>query len=412
MRKTFLPFSPPSIGEEEITEVVDTLRSDWITTGPKVNRFEREFADAVDAPTALAVNSCTAALHLALATLGVGTGDAVLTTPMTFCSTVHVIEHVGARPILVDVEPGTLNLDPAKVRETLAGLRKKTKKNSLRVKAIILVHLYGHPCDMDAFVEIAAEYECALIEDSAHALPAEYKGRKIGSCAGNPAVPVLTCFSFYATKNMTTAEGGMLTGPTHLVDDARVWSLHGMSRDAWNRYSREGNWHYDVDRPGFKYNMTDVQAAMGLHQLKKLNTFHLRRQKIAARYNQAFQEFKELETPTEHGWARHAWHIYALRLHLDRIAISRNQLISEMQARNIGTSVHFIPIHLMAYYREKYGYLPEDFSVAYSQYQRSVSLPCCPRMQEQDVEDVIEAVTELVSDHANTRKTAWAAAGS
>jgi len=412
MRKTFLPFSPPSIGEEEIAEVIDTLRSDWITTGPKVKRFEQEFAEAVNAPRALAVNSCTAALHLALATLGIGPGDAVITTPMTFCSTVHVIEHVGARPILVDVELGTLNLDPVKVRETLANLRKNSGKNCPRAKAIILVHLYGHPCDMDAFLQIAAEYECALIEDSAHALPAEYKGRKIGSFAGDPAVPVLTCFSFYVTKNMTTAEGGMLTGPTHLVDDARVWSLHGMSRDAWNRYSREGAWHYDVDRPGFKYNMTDIQAAIGLHQLKKLTVFHLRRGEIAACYNQAFQEFEELQTPTEHGWAEHAWHLYALRLHLDRMDISRDRFISEMQARNIGTSVHFIPIHLLSYYREKYGYLPGDFPVAYAQYQRSVSLPCCPRMQDQDVADVIDAITELVSGHSNARKMTRAAVGS
>jgi dTDP-4-amino-4,6-dideoxygalactose transaminase len=412
MRKTFLPFSPPSIGEEEIAEVVDTLKSDWITTGPKVKRFEQEFAGAMNASAALAVNSCTAALHVALATLGIGPGDAVITTPMTFCSTVHVIEHVGARPILVDVEPGTLNLDPVKVREALAHLRNKSEENSPRVKAIIPVHLYGHPCDMDAFIEIASEFRCALIEDAAHALPAEYKGRRIGSFAGDAPVPVLTCFSFYATKNMTTAEGGMLTGPSNLLDEACIWSLHGMSRDAWNRYSREGAWHYNVDRPGFKYNMTDVQAALGLHQLRKLEAFHARRQEIAARYNQAFQEFEELETPTEQEWADHAWHLYALRLNLERLSISRNQFISEMQARNIGTSVHFIPVHLFSYYREKYGYSPEDFPVAYSQYQRTVSLPCCPRMQDQDVEDVIDAVTELVSGYATIRKMERAAAGS
>lgn len=409
MRKTFLAFSPPSIGEEEIAEVADTLRSDWITTGPKVKRFEQEFAAAVNSPSALAVNSCTAALHVALATLGIGPGDAVITTPMTFCSTVHVVEHTGARPILVDVEPGTLNLDPAKVRETLARLK---KENGRRAKAIVPVHLYGHACDMDALLALASEYGCAVIEDAAHALPAEYKSQKIGSLGARANVPVLTCFSFYATKNMTTAEGGMLTGNSDQIEDARLWSLHGMSRNAWKRYGREGSWHYDVDRPGFKYNMTDMQAALGLHQLKKLADFHARRRQIAARYNQAFAEYGELETPTERDWAGHAWHLYVLRLQLERLAISRDRFISEMQARNIGTSVHFIPIHLLSYYRDKYGYAPEDFPVAYSQYQRIVSLPCCPRLQEQDVEDVIKAVTDVVRKHALLKQGRHAGAGS
>jgi len=405
MRKTFLPFSPPLIGEEEIAEVVDTLRSDWITTGPKVKRFEQEFAGAVNASAALAVNSCTAALHVALATLGIGPGDAVITTPMTFCSTVHVIEHVGARPILVDVEPGTLNLDPNRVRETLARLRNQSGNNAPRVKAIIPVHLYGHPCDMDALLEIASEYQCAIIEDAAHALPADYKSHKIGSLGVDTAVPVLSCFSFYATKNMTTAEGGMLTGKPGLVDEARIWSLHGMSRDAWQRYGRDGTWHYDVTRPGFKYNMTDIQAALGLHQLRKLEAFHSRRKEIATQYNQAFRQFGELETPTEQEWAGHAWHLYVLRVNPDRLTISRNQFISELLARNIGTSVHFIPVHLHSYYREHYGYAPEDFPVAYAQYQRIISLPCCPRMQEQDVEDVIDAVTQTVGEHTRLRRT-------
>jgi len=405
MRKTFLPFSPSLIGEEEIAEVVDTLRSDWITTGPKVKRFEQEFATAVDAPAALAVNSCTAALHVALASLGIGPGDAVITTPMTFCSTIHVIEQMGARPILVDVEPGTLNLDRNRVRETLALLRNDRGQNAPRVKAILPVHLYGHPCHMDALLELASEYECAIIEDAAHALPAEYKGRKIGSLGSDAVVPVLTCFSFYATKNMTTAEGGMLTGKAELLEEARIWSLHGMSRDAWQRYGSEGTWFYDVTRPGFKYNMTDIQAALGLHQLKKLKAFHRRRQEIAARYNEAFEVFSELETPAERDWAGHAWHLYVLRLNSDQLAISRNQFISELQARNIGTSVHFIPIHLHSYYRQKYGYSPEDFPIAYSHYQRIISLPCCPRMGDEDVEDVISAVTQIVGAHTRRRET-------
>lgn len=399
MRKTFLPFSPPLIGEEEIAEVVDTLRSDWITTGPKVKRFEQEFAAAVSAPAALAVNSCTAALHVALATLKIGPGDAVITTPMTFCSTIHVIEQIGARPILVDVEPETLNLDPQRVRETLEKLngahRTAASVQPGSVKAILPVHLYGHPCDMDALLGLASEYGLAVIEDAAHALPAQYKGQMVGSLGKDSSVPVLTAFSFYATKNMTTAEGGMLTGSAELLDRARPWSLHGMSRDAWKRYGSEGSWHYEVICPGFKYNMTDIQAAMGLHQLRKLPRFHRRRREIAHCYSRAFRDIAELEIPLERAWAGHAWHLYVLRLHLDRTAISRDVFLAEMQRRQIGTSVHFIPVHLHAYYRDKYGYAPQDFPVAYAEYQRMLSLPCSPRMQDQDVQDVIEAVIEV-----------------
>jgi dTDP-4-amino-4,6-dideoxygalactose transaminase len=397
MRKTFLPFSPPLVGEEEIAEVIDTLRSDWITTGPKVKRFEQDFASAVGAPAALALNSCTAALHVALKTLGVGPGDAVITTPMTFCSTVHVIEHVGARPVLVDVDAKTLNLDPARVRAALQEMQSdRTPQPS--VKAIIPVHLYGHPCDMDPLLELASQYGCALIEDAAHALPASYKGRMIGSLT-DTSVPVLTCFSFYATKNMTTAEGGMLTGTADLIDRARIWSLHGMNRDAWKRYSSEGSWHYDIVCPGFKYNMTDIQAALGLHQLRKLPEFHRRRKEIAERYSAAFHTIDELETPAQESWARHAWHLYVLRLRAGQLNISRSQFIAELHKKNIGTSVHFIPIHLHHYYREKYGFAPHDFPVANDAYERMLSLPCSPRMSDTDVEDVIAAVTEIVEKH-------------
>jgi dTDP-4-amino-4,6-dideoxygalactose transaminase len=406
VRKTFLPFSPPLIGEEEIAEVVDTLRSDWITTGPKVKRFEQEFAVAVGAPAALAVNSCTAALHVALATLKIGPGDGVITTPLTFCSTVHVIEHVGARPILVDVEPGTLNLDPQSVRDTLEKLN-GTGQKAGRIKAILPVHLYGHPCDMDALFAIASEYRLAVIEDAAHALPAQYKGQRVGSLGKDSPIPALTAFSFYATKNMTTAEGGMLTGSSELLDRARVWTLHGMSRDAWKRYGSEGSWHYEVVCPGFKYNMTDIQAAMGLHQLRKLPAFHSRRREIAHCYNRAFRDIAELEMPPERAWAGHAWHLYVLRLNLDRIAISRDVFLAEMRRRQIGTSVHFIPVHLHAYYRDKYGYAPQDFPVAYAEYQRMLSLPCSPRMQDQDVQDVIEAVIEVVGKSDYRSKVTW-----
>jgi dTDP-4-amino-4,6-dideoxygalactose transaminase len=327
---------------------------------------------------------------------------------------------MGARPILVDVEPDTLNIDPQKVEEAIEleiGRRRmenrrwKIESGSLpsffhspsSIKAILLVHLYGHPCDMDAITEIAREYKLAIIEDAAHALPAKYKGQYIGGWKTEDEnlnskfrIPKLTCFSFYATKNLTTAEGGMLTGSPEFIDEARIWSLHGMSRDAWKRYSSEGSWYYEVIRPGFKYNMTDIQAAIGLHQLRKLPQFQARRREIVHRYNEAFSQVEELQIPTERPEVEHAWHLYVLRLNVERLNVSRNQFMEELKDRNIGTSVHFIPVHLHPYYRDKYGYKPDDFPVAYREYQRIISLPLYPRMSDQDVEDVIEAVCDVV----------------
>jgi dTDP-4-amino-4,6-dideoxygalactose transaminase len=402
MRDNFLPFSPPLIGEEEIAEVVDTLRSDWITTGPKVRRFEQEFAQEIGAEAALAVSSCTAAMHLALTTLGVGRGDAVIASPMTFCSGVHVIEQVGARPVLVDIEPDTLNLDTAKVAEQVEKMRHGSEDNS-RVKAILPVHLYGHPCEIDQLLDVAREHKLALVEDAAHSLPAKYKGRTVGS-RPTSQVPVLTCFSFYATKNLTTAEGGMLTADPDTIERARVWSLHGMSRDAWNRYGSEGSWFYEVSCPGFKYNMTDIQAAIGLQQLRKLPQLYARRQLIAQRYNHAFSNFEELQLPTERAGVEHAWHLYVLRLNLQQIGISRNQFIEKLRKRNIASSVHFIPVHLHRYYRDKYSYSPESFPIAYREYRRMISLPLYPQMCDQDVDDVIEAVYDTVKkERAKTR---------
>jgi dTDP-4-amino-4,6-dideoxygalactose transaminase/lipopolysaccharide/colanic/teichoic acid biosynthesis glycosyltransferase len=398
MRTQHLPFSRHGIGEEEIAEVVDTLRSDWITTGPKVKRFEREFAQAVEAPAALALSSCTAALHLALISQGIGQSDSVITTPMTFCSGIHAIEQAGARPILVDVEPDTLNIDPAKVIHVIKDQRRLGLGKN--VKAILPVHLYGHPCEMDSLMEIAQHQGLAIIEDAAHAIPAAYRGRPIGAQPPSGAVPVLTCFSFYATKNLTTGEGGMLTGPADAIEEARLWSLHGMSRDAWNRYSAEGTWFYEVVRSGFKYNMTDLQAAIGMHQLRKQSRFRARRAEIASRYNAAFSSLAQLQNPAQRPHLRHAWHLYVLRLHLDRLAISRKQFIEELAVRRIASSVHFIPVHLHPYFRDKYGYQPEDFPVAYGEYQRIISLPLYPGMSDQDVEDVIEAVTLIARKHA------------
>lgn len=396
MRTTFLPFSPPLIGEEEIAEVVDTLRSDWITTGPKVKRFEQEFAAFVGAPDALAVSSCTAALHLALLAFGVGPGDAVLVSPITFCSAVHVIEHVGARPILVDVEAETLNINPEKIEPAIA----QARQLGLNVKAIMPVHLYGHPCDLDRILALARAHDLAVIEDAAHSLPAKYKGKTIGSHCGATGVRVATCFSFYATKNLTTAEGGMLVAGPDVLERARVWALHGMNRDAWNRYGSQGSWFYDVVCPGYKYNLTDLQAALGLVQLRRLSRFHSRRREIAHEYNNAFSQMPEVKLPVERSDSEHAWHLYVLRPDLGSISINRDEFVSELRSRNIGTSVHFIPIHFHQYYREKYGFHGSQFPIASREYERLISLPLSPRMTDSDVADVIAAVREVVSNHS------------
>ena len=384
MRKDFLEFSPPVIGDDEVNAVVETLRSSWITTGPKTKEFEKKFAEKFGAPAALAVNSCTAALHTALVGLGIGPGDEVITTPMTFCSTVNVIEQVGARPVLVDVEPDTLNIDPDKIEDAVTA----------KTKAIMPVHYSGHPVDLDAIYDIAERHNLFVVEDAAHAVSAKYKGRYIGTGG------TVAAFSFYATKNMTTAEGGMLTGTPDFVEKCRIISLHGMSRDAWNRYSKEGSWYYEVLLPGFKYNMTDIQASLGLVQLEKLESFQLRRAEIVAKYNQEFKNYDALEIPVAKAEVEHAWHLYVLKLNLEALRINRNQFIEELKVRNIGTSVHFIPIHLHPYYRDKYGYKPEDFPVAFNNYQRIISLPLHAGLSDNDVQDVIAAVVEIVKKYS------------
>jgi len=387
MRSEFLQFAPPLIGDEEIEEVVRTLREGWITTGPRAKRFESEFAEYVGAPAALALNSATSAMHVALAALGIGEGDEVVTTTMTFTSTVHVIEHQRARPVLVDVEPDTLNIDPERVAAAITP----------RTKAIMPVHLYGHPADMDPIYEIAQRHGVAVIEDAAHSFPARYRGRLIGAPMKGFEGPNLVAFSFYATKNLTTGEGGMLTGSPELLDDARVWSLHGMSRDAFKRYTSDGSWRYDVMLPGFKYNMPDIQAAIGLHQLKRVDAMQKRRRAIVEQYDEALGELPEVERPVQRPDVESAWHIYLLRLRPELLKIDRGAFIEELRRRNIGTSVHFIPVHEHTYYRERYGWRPDDFPVAHRQFERMLSLPLSPAHTDQDVADVIDAVTEVIS---------------
>lgn len=378
-RAEFLPFSPPNIGEEEIAEVVDTLRSDWITTGPKTARFEREFAAWIGAPEALALNSCTAGLHTALATARVGAGDEVITSTLTFAASANVAEHVGARPVLVDVEPDTLQMDPARVE---AAVTPKTR-------AIVVVHYAGHPADLDAIEAIAGRHRLLIVEDAAHALPARYRGRLIGS-GPNP-----TAFSFYATKNLTTGEGGMLTGDPEFLRQARVVSLHGMSRDGWNRYAEGGHWYYEVTLPGFKYNMTDIQASLGLWQLQKLDRFQARRRAVVRAYHEAFGNEEAFELPVERADVEHAWHLYVLRLRPGVLTIDRRRFIEELTLRGIGTSVHFIPLHLHPYYRDRYHLEPGDFPVALSNFERMLSLPLHSRLGDADVGDVIEATLDV-----------------
>jgi dTDP-4-amino-4,6-dideoxygalactose transaminase len=301
---------------------------------------------------------------------------------MTFAATVNVIEHVGARPVLVDVEPDTLNIDPDCVARAITP----------RTRAILPVHFAGHPVDLDAINTIAEQNSLAVVEDAAHAVGAKYRERWIGS-GNNP-----TAFSFYATKNMTTGEGGMLTGNEELISRARIISLHGMSREAWQRYQQGGSWRYDVVLPGFKYNMTDLQAALGICQLRRLGDFQQRRTEIAAAYTRAFDEFEEIETPASRPEVDHAWHLYVVRLRAAALRLGRDRFIKLLADRKIATSVHFIPIHLHPYYRDKYRYRETDFPVAYESYQRMFSLPLNPSMTDQDVADVIEAVGEILSE--------------
>lgn len=380
LRSTFLPFSPPYITDDEIDSVIDTLRSDWLSTGPKTKQFEEDFAAYVGAEAALALNSCTGGLHIALAALGIGPDDEVITTPMTFASSVNVIEHVGARPVLADIDPETLTIDPAAVERAITP----------RTRAIMPVHFAGHPAEMRPLLELARKHELFIIEDAAHALPATYEGHKIGTLSD------FTAFSFYATKNVTTGEGGMLTGSPDRISDGRLWSLHGMNRDAWKRYGAGGSWFYEVVLPGFKYNMSDIQAALGLVQLRRLESLQSRRREIVARYHEVFSTFEAIQPPTERPNVESAWHLYVIRLNLDCLRIDRAQFIDELAARSIGTSVHFIPIHLHPYYRDRYGWAPEAFPVAYREYQRIVSLPLYPRLSDEDLTDVIEAVADVV----------------
>lgn len=381
MEESFLPYCLPDIGEEEIEEVAETLRSGWLTAGPRVRRFEESFGRYVGAEHAVAVASCTAGMHLTLAASGIGEGDEVITTPLTFAATVNVILHQRARPVLADICADDYNLDPEQVES----------KVTPRTRALMPVHLGGQPCRMDELLDIARRHELLVIEDAAHALGACYRGRRVGTLGD------ATVFSFYPTKNITTGEGGMVTtADGELAERVRLLSLHGLSRDAWDRYAEGGSWAYQVLAPGFNYVMTDVQAALGIHQLARLEGFQARRQQHAQEYTRRLADLPEVITPSVREDVAHAWHLYVIRLDLSRLSISRHEFIEELRRRGIGTSVHFIPIHYHRYFGEALGLHRGDFPVAEAAYEGLVSLPLYPRMQESDVARVADAVREFI----------------
>lgn len=384
LRTEFLPFAVPHITQAEIDEVVDTLHSGWLTTGPKTKRFEREFAAQIGVPHALAVNSATAAMHLALDALDLQPGDEVIVPVYTFTATAEVVLYFRAKLIFVDVDPVTCNLDPAELEKHITP----------RTRAIMVVHIAGLPAEMDEIIALAHAHNLPVIEDAAHAFPAKYRGRTIG------AISDMTAFSFYATKTLSTGEGGMLTTTNpEYAERVAMMTLHGISRDAWKRYTAEGSWYYEVLQAGFKYNMTDIAASIGLHQLRRCEELLERRRAIAARYTEAFSSLPELETPANPTHIEHAWHLYMLRLRLECLSIGRNEFIQELTKANIGTSVHFIPLHLHPFYRETYHLLPDDFPIAKREYQRVLSLPIYPGMTDEDVDDVIAAVVRIIIAH-------------
>jgi dTDP-4-amino-4,6-dideoxygalactose transaminase len=381
MHQGFLPFAMPDIGEAEAESVVETLRSGWLTTGPKVRRFEADFAEYVGCQHAVAVNSATAALHLALSAVGLEEGDEVLVPTMTFAATAEVVLYFKARPVLVDCRPETLNLDPDQLEKAITA----------RTKAIMPVHIAGQACDMDRILEIASDYDLRVIEDAAHALPARYREKMIGTLGD------ITCFSFYATKTITTGEGGMaVTENPEWADRMRIMGLHGISKDAWKRYTAEGSWYYEILYPGFKYNLTDIAAAIGIEQLKKCTHFWQVRQRYAMLYNEGFQDVPAIITPYVAPEVQHAWHLYVIQLDLERLRIGRNEFIALLKQEGIGTSVHFIPLHLHPYYRDTFGYGPADFPHASFAFERIVSLPIYPKMTDADVQRVIDTVRGLV----------------
>lgn len=383
IRNDFLIFGNPLIEKEEIEEVVDSLRSGWLSTGPKVDRFERMFSQYKNCQFAVALNSCTAALHLAMLAVGIKPGDEVIVPTLTFAATANAVIHAGGIPVFADSEKESMNIDPEDIK------RKITKKT----KAVIPVHFAGRACHMDAIMDIARRHGLKVIEDCAHAIETEYHNQKAGTFGD------VGCFSFYATKNIVTGEGGMaVTDNKAYADKIKMLGLHGLDKDAWKRFADDGYKHYQVRYAGFKYNMMDIQASMGIHQLSRIEAYWNRRQEIWNRYTHALRGLPlVLPAPVEPN-TRHAYHLYTLLLDLSRISITRDQFLKEMTARNIGVGVHYVALHLHPFYQETYGYKAGNFPNAQWISERTVSIPLSPKLSDEDVNDVIEAVKEVLRD--------------
>jgi dTDP-4-amino-4,6-dideoxygalactose transaminase len=398
-----VPFFRPDIREQEVGEVIATLRSGWITSGERVKRFERDFARSVAAPHAIALNSATAAMHLAVDALGLGPGQAVLVPTMTFAATAEVVRYQGAIPILVDCDRQTLNIDLADASGKMTHLSSLTPQipKGLKVVGIMPVHVGGMMVNMKAVRDFAELHGLWIVEDAAHAFPAAWRSapdeswQRCGSATAD-----VTCFSFYANKTITTGEGGMaVTADEKLADRMRLMSLHGLSHDAWGRYTGGGSWDYKIMAPGFKYNLTDIAAAIGIHQLARAEEMRREREAIAALYAEAFSDIAAIELPAVCVNRIHSWHLFPIRLRLDLLKIDRNQFIEELKRAGVGCSVHWRPLHLHPYYEETFGWRAEDFPVATSEWQRVISLPIFPGMRTDEIDHVVETVRTLCGVH-------------
>ena len=385
----FLVFGAPAIEDPEIEEVVASMKSGWLGTGPKVAQFEKDFAAYKGVSSAIGVNSCTAALHLSFLAAGLQPGDEVITTPLTFCATVNAIIHAGNTPVLADIDSETMNIDP---REVEAKITSKTK-------AILPVHFAGRPCNMDALCYLAEKYNLKIIEDCAHAIETEYKGKKVGTFGD------FSCFSFYVTKNVITGEGGMvLTKDEEDASHIKTLALHGMSEDAWKRFSDEGYKHYYVVECGYKYNMMDLQAAIGIHQLKRVEHYWKRRQVIWQRYNEAFADMPISLPPDPDLYTKHAYHLYTILIDEDKTGVTRDFFLNAMTTHNIGVGVHYLSIPEHPYYQKIYSWRPKDYPHAMRIGRQTVSLPLSAKLTDEDVEDVIRSVKEILQKSAVSGK--------